>query len=196
MPRARALVIDDDPTMRQLIAGLLRRDYLVAVANDGMDGYSRALEHTPDVVLLDVLMPNWDGLKTLREFRQHPQLRKVPVIMLTADSKKATVLAAVQAGAADYIIKSDMSPEKLLTKLSKALSKGLIPVSVPVAGPHVSMASSPIVVPVPVLTAAASALPGGISRPTVAPIAEPAVKMIPTSTFDESAVQAILDSWE
>lgn len=182
--------------MRQLIAGLLRRDYLVAVANDGMDGYSRALEHTPDVVLLDVLMPNWDGLKTLREFRQHPQLRKVPVIMLTADSKKATVLAAVQAGAADYIIKSDMSPEKLLTKLSKALSKGLIPVSVPVAGPHVSMASSPIVVPVPVLTAAASALPGGISRPTVAPIAEPAVKMIPTSTFDESAVQAILDSWE
>jgi CheY-like chemotaxis protein len=172
MARARVLVVDDDPMIRQLVTGVLRKDYLVAVANDGLDGFNRALEHAPDVVLLDVQMPNWDGLKTLRAFRQHPQLRKVPVIMLTVDSKKSTVLTAIQAGASDYIIKADMSPEKLQAKLIRVLAMG----AAPVASPHTTLKPQPVAVP--------------------AAIAPAPVKMIPTSTFDEKAVQAILDTWE
>ncbi|ADG68090.1 response regulator receiver [Planctopirus limnophila DSM 3776] len=117
--RPRVLVIDDDPLFRSLITTLLRKEYFVAVAADGAEGFYKAAEHPPDIVLIDVQMPGWDGIKTLKHFRGHPSLSHVSLVMLTSDSTRDTVMAAIQAGAQDYIVKTSFSKEDLFNKLAR-----------------------------------------------------------------------------
>ena len=68
LKRARILVIDDDPLFRSLIVSLLRKQYYVSVASNGSEGFYKALEQPPELAIIDVQMPVWDGLKTLRAF--------------------------------------------------------------------------------------------------------------------------------
>lgn len=115
----RVLIIDDDPLIRTLLVSALRKDCLVAVAAEGSEGFYKALELTPDVAVIDVNMPGWDGLKTLEAFRAHPGLKNVKVIMLTADSSKQTVMAAIRGGAHDYLIKTSFSKSDFYRKLNR-----------------------------------------------------------------------------
>lgn len=115
----RVLIIDDDPLIRSLLVSTLRKDCLVAVATEGSEGFFKALELKPDVAVIDVNMPGWDGLKTLETFRTHPELKNVKVIMLTADASKQTVMAAIHGGAHDYIIKTSFSKAEFHRKLNR-----------------------------------------------------------------------------
>jgi CheY-like chemotaxis protein len=117
--RARVLVVDDDPLFRSLIVSLLRKDYLVSVSSDGSEGFYKALEHPPDIAIIDIRMPGWDGLRTLRAFRSHPSLNRVKAVMLTSDASKESVLAAIHGGANDYIIKTSFSKAEFYQKLEK-----------------------------------------------------------------------------
>lgn len=119
--RPTILVIDDDPLFRGLIASLLRKDYLVAVAAEGSEGFYKALEHPPDLAIVDIQMPGWDGLKTLQAFRSHAQLSKIKIVILTSDASKETVLAAIRGGANDYLIKTSFSKVDLQEKLTRLL---------------------------------------------------------------------------
>lgn len=118
----RVLIIDDDPLIRTLLVSALKKECLVAVAADGSEGYHRALELVPDVAVIDVNMPGWDGLKTLDEFRAHEKLKDVKVIMLTADSSKQTVMAAIRGGASDYLIKTNFSKAEFYRKLNRLVA--------------------------------------------------------------------------
>lgn len=120
--RIRVLVIDDDPMFRSLLLSLLRKEYLVSVASDGSAGYYKALQHPPDVAIVDIQMPGWDGLTTLTEFRKYPALADVQVMMLTSDASRETVLAAIEAGANDYVIKTSFSKEEFYRKLDKLVA--------------------------------------------------------------------------
>lgn len=117
--RRHILIVDDDPLFRSLMVGVLRRDFEVTVACDGADGFYRALDRRPDVTVLDLQMPGWDGLKTLRAFRAHPSLADVRVMVLTSDSSRETVLAAIHAGADDYTIKTAFSRDEFRQKLDR-----------------------------------------------------------------------------
>lgn len=117
--RRHILVVDDDPLFRSLMVGVLRRDFDVTVACDGADGFYRALDRRPDVIVLDLQMPGWDGLKTLRAVRSHPILADVKVMVLTSDSSRETVLAAIHAGADDYTIKTAFSRDEFRQKLDR-----------------------------------------------------------------------------
>jgi DNA-binding response OmpR family regulator len=122
MNRARVLVIDDDPLFRSLITSILRRDFLVSVAADGSEGYYKAIEHPPQLAIIDVQMPGWDGLRTLQAMRAHQALAKVPVMMLTSDASRQTVVASIQSGANDYVIKTTLSREDLLKKARRLVN--------------------------------------------------------------------------
>ena len=124
--RARVLVIDDDPLFRSVISALLRDDYAVQVAADGSEAFFRALEKPPEAAVIDLRMPNWDGLKTLRAFRTHPSLGSVKVLMLSAHTDARTVDAVMGAGADDLIIKTRFSPDEFLQKMAR-----LLPISTP-----------------------------------------------------------------
>ena len=121
--RRQILVVDDDPLFRSLMVSVLRHDFTVTVAADGADGFYRALDHVPDAAVLDIQMPGWDGIKTLKAFRSHPALAHVKVVVLTSDASRETVLAAIQAGADDYIIKTAFSRDDFRQKLDNLLQK-------------------------------------------------------------------------
>ena len=127
----RVLIIDDDPLIRTLLVSTLRKDCLVAVAAEGSEGFYKALELTPDVAVIDVNMPGWDGLKTLEAFRAHPGLKNVKVIMLTADASKQTVVAAIHGGAHDYLIKTDFSKAEFYRKLNRLVPGSIADVPSP-----------------------------------------------------------------
>ncbi len=184
MSRARLLIVDDDPMFRQLLTRMLRKDYLIAVANDGVEAFSKASEHLPDVAIVDVQMPNWDGIKTLRAFRTHPDLRLVPVIILTGDAKKSTVLSAIQNGAADYLIKADLRNDDLIARIQRLLTRksGAFPPGTPETNQK----------PSPTRPHESSPRP----EPALAGVSSPPPAMQRTSTFDDQAIQSILDSWE
>ena len=120
--RPRVLVIDDDMMFRNLIVSILRKDFMVSVAKDGKEGYAKAKEHTPDIAVIDVEMPEWDGLKTLKAFRENPALKDVRVIMLTGSADKETVVKAIQGGANDYVIKSTFKKIEFLNKVIRLLT--------------------------------------------------------------------------
>jgi CheY-like chemotaxis protein len=125
--RPRVIVIDDDPLFRNLLVSVLRRDYLVSVACEGSEGYYKSLEHTPDLAVIDIQMPGWDGLKTLQAFRSNAQLSRVIIVMLTAEASRETVVAAVKGGANDYVIKTKFSREDFLHKLGQLLQPQVRP---------------------------------------------------------------------
>ena len=123
----RILVIDDDPLFRRLVVRLLEQQFEVSDSSDGAAAFHQALKTPPDMVIVDVLMPGWDGLQTLRAFRGHPALAKIPVIVLTSDATRDTVMSAIEAGADDYLVKTSFSSKDLMQKLSRWFPCELVP---------------------------------------------------------------------
>ncbi|MGQ0635259.1 MAG: response regulator [Planctomycetaceae bacterium] len=118
MARPHVVVIDDDPLFRSLLASMLRKEFLVSVAADGAEGYYKALEHPPHLAIIDIQMPGWDGLRTLKAFRTHYQLSHVPVMITTGDGSQETLASAMQAGANDFVVKATLSKEEFLRKVA------------------------------------------------------------------------------
>lgn len=82
----KVLIIDDEDDIREVAALSLESvaGWDVVTANSGLQGLARAMEHQPDAILLDVMMPGMDGPSTFRELRKHPATAKIPVLLLTA----------------------------------------------------------------------------------------------------------------
>src|SRR4051812_18209536 len=112
--RPRLLVIDDDPLFQSLVVALLRKCFFVSSVSNGIDGLSRSSASPPDVIVLDLQMPGWDGIQTLKALRQVPKLHQVPILILSAESKKEVAVEAKGIGADDYLIKNQTLRELLL----------------------------------------------------------------------------------
>ena len=121
--RRRLLLIDDDPLFQEMVCTLLSGMYDVDVADDGSKGFYHALEDPPDVAVIDIRMPGWDGLTTLKAFRCHPKLSNVKIVMLTSDATRTTVLNAVSSGADEYIIKTSFTKKSFCETLEKVLNE-------------------------------------------------------------------------
>lgn len=102
--RATVLVVDDEPRVGQLFKKVLSEEgYRVLTASSGREALALASEAKPDLILLDIVMPDLDGVSTLRELRK--QENRAPVIMLTAQGTLQTAREAMILGAYDYITK-------------------------------------------------------------------------------------------
>ena len=101
MPTARILVVDDDRLLRQMVRDLLEgADFAVAEAVDGADGVTQAAALQPDLILLDLMMPNVDGYTACQRLKADPATQTIPVIFLTASAdpslnRRAYALGAV-----------------------------------------------------------------------------------------------------
>ena len=120
--RFRILVIDDDPMYRKLLVSILQKYYVTFVACDGEDGFEKSKQHRPDLVIIDYQMPGWDGIRTLQAYRNDRRLNSLKAIMLTSDSSKEVVIAAIQAGANNIIVKSSFNKDDFLLKIYKLLN--------------------------------------------------------------------------
>ncbi|WPL17068.1 Bacteriophytochrome cph2 [Thiorhodovibrio winogradskyi] len=106
-PKARrcVLVVDDDPFMRMIIRNSLQGDIEVAEAASGEAALACLQSLMPDLVLLDVVMPGWDGFETCAALRAHPDWGQRPIIMLTSGADTASIERAHAAGATDFMTK-------------------------------------------------------------------------------------------
>ena len=100
------LVVDDDPSICDTLATMLQfKGYRTDIAHTGPAALQLARREPPDLVLLDVMMPEMDGLAVCREFRSDPRLADSRVVMLTARDGRKDVVQALEAGASDYVTK-------------------------------------------------------------------------------------------
>ena len=136
--QSRVLIIDDDPIFRSCLAASLKRSYFISVAQTGAEGFRKAESFPPDVVLVDLLMPGWGGERTVRVFRNDSRLADIPLIMLTSDAARASVVACVEAGIDGYILKTNLDFAKLSDRLAADIKNGRRKLRRPSADPAAS----------------------------------------------------------
>jgi CheY-like chemotaxis protein len=118
------LIVDDQPffiTMQQNM--LQRQGYRVLSASNGTEGLAQAKKHKPDIILLDVEMPGVDGIEVCRQVKEDPELKHIPVIILTATQDPKLNERSFKAGAEITILKS-VPGERLLNMLRLSIEKG------------------------------------------------------------------------
>jgi DNA-binding response OmpR family regulator len=128
----KALVVDDDPDLRRIVRLTLERADLgltVITAQDGTEALALAEIERPDIVILDLSMPNMDGFAVCRQLRSDVRTAFVPVMMLTAEGSEESVSKGFQAGSDDYVVKP-FRREDLLARLRRMIERtyGRVPV--------------------------------------------------------------------
>lgn len=119
--REKILVVDDEPDIVELVAFNLRAEgYDVLTARDGLQALNLAREALPDLIVLDLMLPEVDGLAVCEILRRLPSTAPIPVIMLTAWSNKLSRSIGLETGARDYVTKP-FSPRDLVLRVNRTL---------------------------------------------------------------------------
>ncbi|MDR2517302.1 MAG: response regulator transcription factor [Spirochaetaceae bacterium] len=120
-PKAVILVIEDDPEIQELLSFALSKEgWKTIPARTGEQGLERAQREPCDCILLDIMLPGMDGLKTLKKLRE--SCRTAPVIITTAKGEEADIVAGLELGADDYVVKP-YSPRVLVARIRAALRR-------------------------------------------------------------------------
>lgn len=122
-PSALILVVDDETKNIQVVGSLLlKHGHEVIAAMSGKDALEKLTSATPDIILLDVMMPGMTGFELCRKLRENPATRDIPVIFLSAAADKNFVVEALDAGAVDYVTKPFHGPE-LISRVEQHASR-------------------------------------------------------------------------
>ena len=122
--KPRILVVDDEPEAVELIEFNLKQSgYTVSTAADGADALKKARSQPPDLIVLDVMLPEMDGFEICKTLRLDPSTARVPIIMLTAKAAEIDRVLGLELGADDYLTKP-FSTRELLLRIKKILARG------------------------------------------------------------------------
>jgi len=100
------LIVDDEPDILSLLGLHLKlNNYMVFQANNGKTGFEIALLEKPDIIVLDVMMPEMDGFEVAKKIKDNPETNEIPIIFLTARTQTEDKIKGLMAGADDYMIK-------------------------------------------------------------------------------------------
>jgi len=121
--KPRILVVDDEPEAVELVEfNLKQAGYAVTTAIDGAEALKKARHQTPDLIVLDVMLPEMDGFEICKTLRLDAATARVPIIMLTAKAAEIDRVLGLELGADDYVTKP-FSPRELLLRVKKILSR-------------------------------------------------------------------------
>ena len=112
----KILIAEDDEMIRKIIAEVLQDDFDIEFAENGVKAIELAQANTPDLMLLDIMMPEKNGFEVCRELREEKEMQKTIIIMVTALSDKDSEKMGLKAGADDFITKP-FNPIELRTKV-------------------------------------------------------------------------------
>jgi twitching motility two-component system response regulator PilH len=117
MPVQKILLVDDSKTELHYLSDVLeKRGYTVRLAHNGDEAMKRLGEETPDLILMDVVMPGLNGFQLTRAITRDPRFANVPVIMCTSKSQETDKVWGLRQGARDYIVKP-VDPNELVSKI-------------------------------------------------------------------------------
>ncbi len=126
MADARILVVDDSVTILEMIKALLVSDgYDVLTASDGAEALEVARAESPDLILLDVMLPKLDGYRVCRLLKFDQKYRSIPIIMLTAKTEEQSMATGIRTGADQYLTKP-VEPERLLAAVASELARARV----------------------------------------------------------------------
>ena len=125
------LVIDDEPELVKLLDyNLTKAGYLVLSAKDGENGLNTARKHSPDAIILDVMMPGLDGWEVCKRLRTDPSTSALPILMLTAKAEEGDRVLGLELGADDYVTKP-FGVRELLARVKALLRRSEIATASP-----------------------------------------------------------------
>ena len=120
--RGSVLVVDDEPTIGEVVSAYLQRaGYETRVATDGFGALDAVNERSPDLIVLDLMLPGLDGLEVMRRVRERPD-RKSAIILLTAKGAESDRVIGLRLGADDYVVKP-FSPAELVARVDAVLRR-------------------------------------------------------------------------
>ena len=123
MASKNILVVEDEEDIRELVRYNLEREkFKVSEAESGEDGLKSAAKNKPDLILLDLMLPGKDGMQICRELKQDEQTREIPIVMMTARGEESDIVAGLELGAEDYIVKP-FSPKVLVARVKAVLRR-------------------------------------------------------------------------
>jgi two-component system alkaline phosphatase synthesis response regulator PhoP len=121
--KTKILLVDDEPDILEFISyNLTKEDFEVFTSNNGRDAIKIAIKEKPDLIILDVMMPDLDGIETCRVIRETPDLKDVLIAFLTARNEDYSQIAGFDAGADDYINKP-IKPRVLVSRVKALLRR-------------------------------------------------------------------------
>ncbi len=120
----KVLMIEDDPDQLQLYGLKFNLEgYGFIYAKDSVEGLKQAQEQKPDIILLDIILYDEDGLELLKKLKQNPKTKSIPVIVFSNLDKKESADQAFALGAVDYIIKSKTVPSEIVKRVEEVINK-------------------------------------------------------------------------
>ena len=123
MPRKKILLVDDSSTILMMEKFILRNDpYILITASNGEEAVRKAAAEKPDLILLDVVMPRMSGFEACRLIRDNPELKHIPIIMVTTRGEAGNVETGWLSGCTDYVTKP-INATELLAKVRSLLGE-------------------------------------------------------------------------
>lgn len=118
------LIIEDDSYISDMYRIKLESEnFEVVTTKDGITGIKMLKKQQPDIVLLDIVMPKIDGFNVLKTIKRNPELKEIPIVLLTNLSQKENVERGFELGADSYIIKAHFTPSEVVEKIKGILEK-------------------------------------------------------------------------
>ena len=116
----KILIIEDDQFLRLALEKKLKKEgFEVIVANDGEEGLAKLITELPDLVLLDIILPKKTGFNFLEDFRKDPNLKAIPVFVISQLGQPEDVEKGLKLGAIEYFVKTKISLDDLVNKIKK-----------------------------------------------------------------------------
>jgi len=118
------LLVDDDLTLREMYDERLKAEgFEIIQASNGEEAIRSAHDYKPNVILLDIMMPKINGFDVLKQLKEDPDTKDIPVIVLSALIQEVDKLQGKKLGAADYIVKSETMPGEVMAKIKAVMAK-------------------------------------------------------------------------
>ena len=120
----KILIVEDEPDIVKLIEyNLQRAGFETICAYDGMSGQKQAKEHLPDLIILDLMLPELDGFEVCKLLKRDETTANIPILMLTAKEEELDRIIGFELGADDYVVKSSFSPRELVLRVKAILRR-------------------------------------------------------------------------
>jgi two-component system response regulator RpaA len=122
--KIRVLLVEDEPALRDIYSTKLDIEgFEVIAAADGVEGFDKAVQNLPDIVLLDLILPIKDGFDVLKDLKANPATTHIPVVILSNLGQPYEVKRGIALGAEDFLTKANLTPAKVAEETRRILAK-------------------------------------------------------------------------